>query len=439
MTKPRRLQPSLTWHNRYTICFLYLLAFAFLWLGYAFFIVPTIGAGFSWSPKGVKVLESLLVILFFVWFLPSTIKRPSDFFVHIHFLLPVLPMLVLYGAADYSRVYMYFVIMAFGIVCVVRKFHIPKIKSDIVPIVAMMWCSLIFVFIYILYIISQGGLQYFNLDVQKVYEFRTSSAENMTPYIANWVANILLPFILIVSVSGRKWLIACLAVFGSVMMFALLSHKSMLFYPFLVLAIYFIMRSNKQNIIGLFLIIYIALIIISTLPFFLTQMSTSQPSPFSIVLGSLGFRRGYFTPAFLNFGYYEFFSNNPHTMWAESKFTFGLVDYSYNLSSTHLIGYHLFDNMDTGANTAWMGTGYMHLGYAGLIIYAFIVGLLFAIVDMIAKGRNFSIIISILFTSFLALFINSDVPTVMLTHGFLFALFLTWMCQLKNNFSTEAK
>jgi len=439
MMKSRRLAPSLKWHKRYTICVLYLMAFGFLWFGYALFIVPVIGAGFRWYPDRIKVIESLLLILFFVWFLPSTVKRPSDLFVHIHFLLPVLPMFVLYGAADYSRVYMYFVIMAFVIVCVVRKFHIPKIKGDIVPKAMMMRCSLILVVIYILYIISQGGLRYFNLDMQKVYEFRETTAENLVPYFANWVANILLPFILIVSVTQRKWLISCLAILGSVMMFALLSHKSMLFYPFLTLAIYFIMRSNKQFIIALFLISYIALIIISTLPFFLSQMGVTQPSPFSIVLGSLGFRRGYFLPPYLSLEFYEFFSNNPNTMWAESKFTFGLVDYSYNLSSTHLIGYHLFDNMDTGANTAWMGTGYMHLGYAGLIIYAFIVGLLFAIVDMIAKGRNFSIIISILFTSFLALFINSDVPTVMLTHGFLFALFLTWMCQLKNNFSTEAK
>jgi hypothetical protein len=414
-----------------TILFLYLVAFGLLWLGYASFIVPVFAySGFEWSPNRIKVLESLLVIFFFVWCLPSAIRRPSDCFVHIHFLLPVLPMLVLYGAADYAREYMYFVILAFAIVCMIRKLHIPKIKGDIVPTSIMMWGSLLVVAIYILGVFLQGGSTYFNLDLRRVYEFRMAAAENLPRYLTNIVSNILIPFILILAVSRRKLLIACLAILGSVMIFGLSSHKSMLFYPFFALAIYQIIRSNIR-FIPLFLISYIAIMLITLFPFFINQIASTERSPVSILLGSLGFRRGYFTPSFINFGYYEFFSTHPHTTWAESKLTFGLVDYPYNVSATHLMGYHLFDNVKTGANTAWLGSGYMHLGVAGLLLYAFIIGLLFAIVDMLAKGRDFGIITAMLFIPFLALFINSDLPTVMLTHGLLFSFFITWICQLK--------
>jgi len=76
------------------ILFLYVIAYAMLWLGYAVFIVPVFGyMGFEWAPNRVKLAESLLVVVFFALSLPSRIKRPSDFFIHVHYLMPVVPML----------------------------------------------------------------------------------------------------------------------------------------------------------------------------------------------------------------------------------------------------------------------------------------------------------------------------------------------------------
>jgi len=419
-----------------TIVLLYLVAFGLLWLGYAFFVAPVFGyAGFKWSPNVFKIIESLLIICILLWFLPSNFKKPSDFFVHMHFLLPILPMLVLYGASDYAREYMYFVVLAFAIVCVIRRLRLPIIKGDIVPTSVMMWGSLLFVLSYILGIIMQGGLAYFNLDLQKVYEFRVNAAENLpgiAGYLTPLVSNILLPFILVLGVSQRKWIIACLAILGSVMMFALASHKSALFYPLIVAAIYFIVRSEKR-IIPMLLGSYVLFVMISLFPFFLEKIRSLEQTPFSILAGSLGFRRGYFVPAFLNFAYYDFFSTHQYTMWAESKLTLGLVDYPYNLTATHLIGYQFFGNIDMGANTGWLGSGYMHLGFLGMVLYAFIIGLLLSLCDMLAKSKDHCIVVAVLSIPFLALFTSSDLPTVMLTHGFLFALLLVWIFRVKQN------
>ena len=146
--------------TRTKILFLYLVAYALLWFGYATFIVPIYGySGFEWAPNMVKLFESLVAIVFFALSLPSRVKRPSDFFIHVHFLLPVVPMLVLYSASDLPRAYMYFVILAFAVICLVRKFKLPKIKGDMIPIHIMMWGLLIIVAIYIISIILYGGLQ----------------------------------------------------------------------------------------------------------------------------------------------------------------------------------------------------------------------------------------------------------------------------------------
>lgn len=410
---------------KFRILALYLAAFALLWFGYATFIVPVFGhLGFEWAPNIVKVIEALLAIVFFAWCLPLRVKQPSDFFIHFHFLLPVVPILVLYSASDLPRAYMYFSVLAFAVVCLVRKFRLPKIKGDMIPVPMMMYGLLIIATIYIFSIILQGGLQYFNLDILKVYEFRSIAAQNLPQiygYFSPMVSKVLLPFVLLLAVYRRKWLIAVLAMSGSVMMFALTGHKGPLFNPFLVIVIYFIMRSRRS--IQLLLLGYVSVILVSLVFFFIDNSN--------IIVGSLFLRRVYFVPAHLNFVYYDFFSTNPHTMLAGSKLTFGLIQYPYDLDSAHLIGYHYLNNVLTGANTGWLGSGYMHFGFVGMLIYAFMVGLLLSIVDMLAKRRELAISGAILFIPLFAIFQFSDLPTCMLTHGFLLALLLTWSCRLK--------
>ena len=145
---------------------------------------------------------------------------------------------------------MYFVLLAFAVVCVVRNFRLPKIKGDIIPIQIMMYGLLIITAIYIFSIILHGGLRYFNLDLMKVYDFRDLAAENLpgiSEYLSPVVEKVLLPFILLFSVYRRKWFIACLALAGSVMMLGLTGNKGALFYPIFVLGIYWIMNSHQAG------------------------------------------------------------------------------------------------------------------------------------------------------------------------------------------------
>ena len=105
----------------------------------------------------------------------------------------------------------------------------------------------------------------------------------------------------------------------------------------------------------------------------------------------------------------------------------------------NLIGYHYYNNKLSDANTGWMGSGYMHFGFAGLLIYAFIIGLLLSIVDTLAKRRELGISVAILFIPFFTLFLSTDLPTAMLTHGLLLALFLSWVCELKGKVRPEPR
>jgi hypothetical protein len=422
MTRPRLIK-----------IILYLIIYILLWAGYAKFVVPVFGySGFEWVPSKIKVLESSGLFVLLVLMLPSIAKRPSDFFLHMHFLLPVLPMLVLYAASDRSRAYMYFVVLSFVIVLFVRRIHLPKLKGNLIPRKIMMWGLLSISVTYIMGIILLGGLEYFNLNLLRVYEFRSIAAENLPAiagYLSPMISNIFLPFALLLSVYRHKWTMAFLSLAGSIVMFGLTHHKVALFYPFFMLGIFFIARSHR-NFINYLLVCNIVMIIISIAPFIINYPEMKDIPSWASFLSYFFFRRGYFVPPYLNFAYYDFFSMHPHTLWADSKLTFGVLDSPYSIDPSHLVGEYLFDNTMTGANTGWIGTGYMHLGFTGLLFYALLVGLSLGITDMIAKKRDFGVIVALFFTPMLALFLSSDLPTVLLTHGLLLAFILAIMCKL---------
>jgi hypothetical protein len=409
--------------GRLKIITFYLIAFALLWYAYVEFIASIYGyMGFDRIQNRVKEVEGLLSILFFASLLPSKIKKISDFFVHVFFLLPVVPMLVLYSAADQPREYLFFVLLAFSVVCLVRMVRLPIIKSVMIPAPLMMRGLLFLVIIYILSIIWQGGLQYFNLNIFKVYEFRTFAAQNLPKiyaYLSPIVTKVLLPFILLLAVTHRRWLVVGLAITGSILMFALTNHKGPLFYPIVVLSIYFILRF-KQPLLTL-MIGYILVILAALADFFIGDVVNT--------IGSLLFRRVYFVPPNNLFIYYDFFSQHPHTMLAQSKLSFGLIEYPYDLDSSHLIGYHYYNNVLSGINTGWLGSGYMHFGFGGMFFYSLIIGLLLGIVDRIATKRDYAICGAVFFIPFFTLFLSSDLPTSMLTHGLVIAFFLTWSCK----------
>ena len=289
--------------SQISILFLYSMIYALLWFGYFELVVLRFGyMGFEWAPNIVKTIEALLVILIFAIGLPSSVKRVSDIFMHIHFLLPIVPMLVLYGAANLSRSYMYLVLIAFTIVCQVRKIRLPKIRLNTIPMRMMMWGLLAATGLYILSIILMDGLRYLNFNFLKVYELRGLSAHNLPRifgYFSPMISKVLLPIALLIAVDRRKWGIAVLAFSGSLLVFGLTNHKGVIFYPLAVLGIYFMMQARQSIhwlLTGNLFIIFLSLFI------FFSYTA-------NILIPSLLIRRVFFIPANMNFIYYDFFFN----------------------------------------------------------------------------------------------------------------------------------
>ncbi len=406
------------------IIFLYYLAFGLIWFGYYYFIVPLYGYyGYTYNPNFSKIIESVVMLSISLAILPIKFNKPSDIFLHIQFLFPIMGMLVLYGAENRSRIFIYFAISSFFIMAFfaqnikLKPISITKIKPNSFLIILLFIGAT-----YILAIIVQGGLKYLNFNLLNVYEFRVAAAANLPGvfgYLSPVVSKVIFPFAFLLAVIRKKRILALLSIVGSVLMFALTNNKGPLFYPIVVLALYYILSHRKQ--IRFLLLSYIAIITIPLLWFF------SNNSNMSILLNSLIFRRVYIVPAQLNYYYYDFFSVHQFTMWANSKITFGLLHYPYHLDIPHLIGLNFFSNPATGANTGWIGSGYAQFGFAGMVVYAFIIGILLGLLNAFSKVSDKRIIVSIIVAPILTVFISSDLLTAFLTHGVILSLILFMM------------
>lgn len=391
------------------------------------FIVPIYGyTGFKWQPVNFKIIEGLVILFLVSLILPCRFKKPSDFFLHFQFMFPIVPMLILYGVSDYSRLFLYFTITLFiSIVLISSMGGVKIIRMTRLSIVFFMRFLLILSWAGILAIILLGGLKYLNFDMSKVYDFRDAASNNLPGvfgYISPLISKVLLPFSFLLAFVQRDKISAMLSFFGSVIMFGLTAHKGPLFYPFVVLGVYYV--SGKNNFIEKLLFVYLFIVVLALIDFILFGGN---------VVGSLAFRRSYLVPAFLNYTYYDFFSTNPFYYWSQSKVSLGLSEMTYSLSPANLIGLEYFGSEETGANTGWIGSGYMNAGLLGMALYSVIIGYLMRILNTYSKNIDKRVLISILTAPMLTLIASSDLPSAFLNHGLLLSLVLFSMFSIPSS------
>lgn len=395
----------------------YMLAYLLLFYGYYKFIVPIWSySGFGWYPDAIKITESTIFLVAISFFLPIRFDKPSDVLLHLQFLFPILPMLVLYGAENQPRLFLYYVIISYIVMNIVTMVvHVKAFRMMTINVVFFQRLLLLFGFLLIISIILFGGLRYLNFNLAKVYEFRSDAASilpGIYGYLSPLVVKVLFPFALLLAVVNKRIIVALLAILGPIMMFGLTSHKGPVFYPFAVLLLYFILK--RKNVLLMLTGGYIGIILISLLDFMRG----------GLWIGSLMLRRVMLVPANLNYMYYDFFSKNDFTCWARSKISLGLIEPKFDLDTPHLIGSVYFSNEATGANTGWIGSGYANAGFSGMFLYAVIIGLLFSVLNSFSKVIDKRIIVAIVTPPLLALIMSSDLPTALLTHGFLLSLLL---------------
>ena len=378
--------------------------------------------GFYLDINFVKYLEAWFIYLLFLSYTPHLLRQTSDFIINTLFFSFLTPLLVFYSLSNAVREHLYFVLLGVLIIYLLRKgknFKLPLVNQG--HIYAYLICILAIVIV-TSWLIFSGGLNFFNLDLTRVYEFRrdVGSVVNIgiMGYLNIWAFKVFGPFLLIIFLHKKKFGFASLVFLLHILWFGISSHKSVLFFPFVILFIYVWFRNGK----GLS-IIPISL----TLVIFFSYLSFVFFD--DIIYGSLFIRRVFFVPSFLTFVYYEFFSSEAFIYWSNS-ITSSFIHYPYDLNPAKLIGAYL--GTDASSNNSFLSTGYMHAGIPGIIFFSLIFVIILRIFDSLYYNSEYIwISVAIIIIPIRSLIISSDLSTAILTHGILISLILLTLYRYK--------
>lgn len=332
------------------------------------------------------------------------------------------PMFCLYNSIRNFSTFTSFILMAtfsFCLIAVVSlvKINLLSIKKGRVGVVYLLCFMLtILTFFTIARYALLAGMSVFNLDFKKVYESRFLLRELMAGvflYSDNWVMQTFNPFCALYSLYRKNILCTSFFVILQIILFGFSSHKSVVIAIFAVLLLYIFSKDLLQSTFKIYLI-YIFCMISCILYF--------SVMPVDMLLAL--FHRAFIIPTEINFYYYDYFSHNGYEWFTGSFLRHFIASAGTTLKGAFLIGAQYFGNAEISANTGYLGSGYMQGGFFMLIIYSIIIGLSISIVNFFSEKISSRLIISLTFIPYLTLFTSSDLPTMLLTGGGVWILFL---------------
>lgn len=413
--------------ERRSVFIMGVLVFRFaLEFGYVFFVNPMYSyAGFVSEPSWVKYVESWCLLLVTMLFVPWRLVRLSDCFIVLAYTGLIIPLLSLYALADHARWIVYAVLLQFFLVLLFRRGHLIHLSPVKGGFTIAVWLSMALIAGLSVWYVASGGIAYMNFDLSRVYDFRREAGEVIAPgifaYVNPWVWKIFGPLLLAVAIWKRWWWVAAFVLMSHAFWFSVANHKSILFYPVVILAIsYWFRRSDGLSVLTL----GFAIVVVTATIVFLVSGDA--------LAASLFVRRLFFVTANNTFDYYYFFSENAKVWWSSSSVSMGLVQQVYELNPPDLIG----EWRGTGShvNNSFLSTGYMHGGWWGLIVYGIIGGLVFRLVD--STGRGFLplwVSLAAIVIPARSLVLSADLPTALLTHGIGLSILMMWLLKGKSH------
>ncbi len=385
---------------------------------YISFVVPYYEyMGFTLDFNLIKYLEGWIVYLVLFALLNRHKQHVLYMTLLISFLLLIVPTITLYSFKSEPSEYFYsmmipYVAMLLAITTKrIRLYYFPYGKQIAITV------SLLLVVIVFSHYLSTVGIGHINFDLSKVYELRSeyglASNAGIFGYLNSWVTKVFNIFLIAIALFRRKYIYILLLVLVQILLFGFSGHKAVLFSVILLAGLYLFDKAKHHSTI----IIYSTLTSISLSLIYFNLLK-------ELMLPSVLIRRVFFVPSNLNYVYFDYFSSYDYLYWSNSILK-NIFTYPYEVSPPLVIGDYLGYH-EMAANTGIFGSGYMHLGIIGIIIYIFIFTLLINLVQQFNK-LPYWLINAIILMPFLTVFASSDLLTTLLTHGLLMAIVIMYL------------
>jgi hypothetical protein len=270
--------------------------------------------------------------------------------------------------------------------------------------------------------VVSGAIANFNLQPELVYEYRDKSSSlldvGVLAYLNLWVFNTFTIYLVCVSLEKKRYyllvpLLALQTYFGGVT-----NHKSVVFMPLLAIAFwYFLARTKKLYPLPLALA---ALILVAIGVFYIWD--------YGLVAGIV-VRRTFYVPSGLTFIWFDFFDHQPFVFWSDSVLArFVDTKYSGGAKIPFVVGDYIFPNNELAANNGMVSTGYSHAGYAGILLYSVILGIILNGINHMAKtGVPLWMATVMTIVPLRGAISDTDLPTAILSHGIMISMIFLWL------------
>lgn len=361
----------------------------------------------------LAVVTSLLMLVSFDGY-----KKPSSLVIFILYLFLLMPMLTLFGLAEYPAPFLLSCLGNFVLLIVILK-KVPALRLCSFDcgfaLLALVLFSLVTLYVYSFFI-STGGLGRLNFNFYNVYEVREELSEYSAPlmgYLLSWQANVINMALLSFGFLRGSKAIVVFSAFIQVALFGMTNFKSFLFAPIFVTFIFYFFARRK------FVHLLIFGLCSATIIAYLLYLKTGD-----IMLVSILTRRLFFVPAQLHSWYYEFFSDHTKVMLSNSIFA-PFLSYPYEMPLTRVISWEYLGR-DGGTNVGMLGDAFAHFGHAGMAAFSVLLGIFLKLIDSFATALPANFCAAVIAIPAMSL-INSGLFTTLLTHGFLCAFMLLWL------------
>lgn len=265
-----------------------------------------------------------------------------------------------------------------------------------------------------------NGLANFNLDIERVYEFRRESEADLPAvfgYLYSNVSSALIPILMILMFRSKNYAVAGLIFLLGVALFGMTHHKSVLFGPLFAGIIYLAIR--RMPTITWMSVFFLAIPLLALVEIFYTRATTfGEPAYFT----SLIVRRVLLVPPLLDSFHVEFFGHFPKYYWSGSAFGKLAGGGSYDAGAAIVIGSFYFLDADTSANTGVIGSGYANAGLIGVAIYSLGAGAVLSLFNFYGSRSGHFVVAAGGLAIFFNILASADFTTMFLTHGLLLYL-----------------
>jgi hypothetical protein len=270
--------------------------------------------------------------------------------------------------------------------------------------------------------IVSGAVANFNLQPELVYEFRDKSAlmldVGMLAYINLWIYNTFTIYLVCVSLEKKRYyllvpLLALQAYFGGVT-----NHKSVAFMPLLAIGFWYFLAGTKK--------LYPMPLALAVL--ILGSLGVYYIWDYSLVPG-LVVRRTFYVPSGLTFVWFDFFDHQPFVFWSDSLLArFVDTKYTGGIKIPFVVGDYILPNNDLAANNGMVSAGYSQAGYAGILLYSVILGIILNGINHMAKtGVPLWMATAMTIVPLRIAISDSDLPTAILSHGIMISMIFLWL------------